>query len=299
MILIAGATGHLGVEICRRLRERRKAVRALVRSTADPTRAHALRDMGVELFVGDLTDTMSVAAACQDVEAVINAASLVLTPKNGNSSLQAVERDGALSLVEFSRVLGVRHFVYVTLPRNLRTHCPLLRARAEVEDRVSHCGLPYTILCTNYFMESWLDPALGFNYVDGAAHIFGDGNRPIGWVSCRDVAEISVRALESAAARNRFLEVAGPENLSPREVVRTFEDVSGRRYTIEQVPEDVLDAEYKNARNPLERSIAALKLEYAHGCAMDMTDTLRRIPIELTSVRDYARRVAAPRTATV
>jgi uncharacterized protein YbjT (DUF2867 family) len=148
-------------------------------------------------------------------------------------------------------------------------------------------------------MESWLDPALGFDYVNGAAQIYGDGAHPIGWVSCGDVAEIAVRALDNPAARNRFLDVAGPENLSPREVVRTFEDVSGRRFTVEQVPESVLDAEYKNAKNPLERSIAALKLEYAHGCAMDMTDTLRRIPVELTSVREYARRVASPKTAAV
>ena len=299
MILIAGATGHLGVEICGRLRERRQPVRALVRSTADPNRTHALRDMGVELFVGDLTDTMSVAAACQGVEAVINAASLILTPRSGNSSLQAVERDGALSLVEFARVLGVRHFVYVTLPRNLRTHCPLLRARAEVEDRISHCGLTYTILCTNYFMETWLDPSLGFDYVNGSAHIFGDGTRPIGWVSCGDVAEFAVRALETPAARNRFLDVAGPDNLSPRDVVRAFEDVSGMPFTIEHVPENVLEAEYKSAKNPLERSIAALKLEYAHGCAMDMTETLRRIPVELTPIRDYARRVAEPKTLAV
>jgi hypothetical protein len=32
---------------------------------------------------------------------------------------------------------------------------------------------------------------------------------------------------------------------------------------------------------------------------MDMADTLRRVPVELTAVRDYAQRVAAARTATV
>ena len=47
------------------------------------------------------------------------------------------------------------------------------------------------------------------------------------------------------------------------------------------------------------QAIAALKLEYAHGCSMDMADTLQRVPVELTSVRDYAQRVAAARTATV
>jgi uncharacterized protein YbjT (DUF2867 family) len=286
------------VEICRRLRERRTPVRALVRATTDTAKTRTLRDMGVELLVGDLSDTMSVAAACQDVVGVINAASSVLSSTKTNT-LQAVERDGALSLVEFARVLGVRHFVYVTLPRNLKTHCPLLRARAEVEDRVSHCGIGYTILCTNYFMECWLDPMLGFDYANGHVQMFGDGANPIGWVSCCDVAEIAVASLTAPAARNRFLDVAGPENISPREVVRLFENVSERPFVVEQVPEGELDAEYKNAKTPLERSIAALKLEYAHGCSMDMADTLRRVPVELTAVRDYAQRVAAARTATV
>jgi uncharacterized protein YbjT (DUF2867 family) len=288
----------LGLEICRRLRERKTAVRALVRSSADAARTAVLREMGVELFVGDLKDTMSVVAACQDMAGVINAASSVLSPRSGDS-LQAVERDGALSLIEFSRVLGVRRFVYITLPRTLKTHCPLLRARAEVEDRLVHCGMNYTMLCANYFMECWLDPMLGFDYQNGKVSIYGDGRQPIAWVSCGDVAEIAIRALDTEAARNRILDVGGPENLSPREAVRIFEDVAGASFAVESVPESVLEAEYKAASNPAERSIAALKLEYAHGCAMDSTETLRLIPVQLTSVRDYARNVAAPKTAAV
>jgi uncharacterized protein YbjT (DUF2867 family) len=286
------------MEICRRLRDRNMPVRALVRQSVNSGRADALRQMGVDLFVGDLTDMMSVAAACQDIGAVINAASSVFSAGNDNS-LQAVERDGALTLVEFARVLGVRRFVYITLPRTLRTHCPLLRARGEVEDRISHGRMSYTILCANYFMESWLDPALGFDYVNGRVAMYGDGRQPIAWVSCADVAELAVRALDSEAARNRFLDAGGPENLSPRDVVRIFEEVCDRPFDVEQVPESALDAEYKAAPTPLARSIAALKLEYAHGCAMDSSDTLRRIPIQLTSVRDYANRVAALKSAAV
>jgi hypothetical protein len=38
-------------------------------------------------------------------------------------------------------------------------------------------------------------------------------------------------------------------------------------------------------------SFAGLMIAYAHGDAIDMRPTLERVPVELTSVRDYARRV--------
>jgi NADH dehydrogenase len=52
MILVVGATGLLGSEICRRLRARGRPVRALVRPGS--TKAAALRAIGVETVEGDL-----------------------------------------------------------------------------------------------------------------------------------------------------------------------------------------------------------------------------------------------------
>ncbi|PYP16557.1 MAG: hypothetical protein DMD52_07275 [Gemmatimonadetes bacterium] len=43
MILVVGATGLLGGEICRRLRERGQPVRALARHTSDPSKVQRLR----------------------------------------------------------------------------------------------------------------------------------------------------------------------------------------------------------------------------------------------------------------
>ena len=42
MVVIAGSTGVLGFEICRRLRERGHSVRALVRATSARERVSAL-----------------------------------------------------------------------------------------------------------------------------------------------------------------------------------------------------------------------------------------------------------------
>ena len=52
MILVVGATGLVGSEICGQLAARGKQVRALVRATADPAKVDRLRALGAEITVG-------------------------------------------------------------------------------------------------------------------------------------------------------------------------------------------------------------------------------------------------------
>ena len=75
MILVVGATGLLGGEICRRLAAKGKPIRALVRGASDQAKVGALRDLGAELVQGDLRDRISLEAACQGVRTMISTAS--------------------------------------------------------------------------------------------------------------------------------------------------------------------------------------------------------------------------------
>jgi len=79
--------------------------------------------------------------------------------------------------------------------------------------------------------------------------------------------------------------------LSPLDAVRIFEEVSGRRFQLEFVSEEILAEQQQNAPDSLQRSLAGLSRCYAAGDAIDMTTILRSFPVALTSVRDYARRV--------
>jgi hypothetical protein len=87
------------------------------------------------------------------------------------------------------------------------------------------------------------------------------------------------------------LELGGPEPLSPLAVVRIFEEVGGRPFTVEHVPEDILSAQLEQADNDVSKSVTGLMLDYAHGDAKDMTEVLRHFPVRLTSVHDYATQV--------
>ena len=72
IILVAGATGLLGAEICLRLRKRGIDVRALARPTANPARVAQLRDAGAELVWGDLKDPESLRDAWPELGLQVN-----------------------------------------------------------------------------------------------------------------------------------------------------------------------------------------------------------------------------------
>src|SRR6476661_928533 len=174
MILIVGATGLLGSEICRRLRERGRDVRALVRATSP--RAPALRALGAEIAIGDLRNRGSLVAACRDVEAVISTAT-AMGSKDRSLSLNEIDRKGQLRLVDVARQSGVRTFVYLSLSPNLGPGAALVRYKREVERAVRLSGMRWTIIQPTAYMEVWLGPQLGWNHVAGRAIVLESGRR--------------------------------------------------------------------------------------------------------------------------
>src|SRR5260221_11044831 len=93
MILVVGATGLLGSEICRRLTQRGNPVRALVRTTSNHDRVARLQGLGAELLRGDLKDRTSLDAVCGGASAVILTASSTMSRQEG-ASFQSMTRKG-------------------------------------------------------------------------------------------------------------------------------------------------------------------------------------------------------------
>lgn len=292
MILTVGSTGILGSEIVRQLREQNKPVQALVRKTSDPEKVARLESLGATLVVGDLRDKSSLVAACKGVDIVITSATTTMSQTPGDT-IPAIDQLGQLQLVEAAIEAGVSHFIYVSYSANLDTNSPLTTAKRTIEQRVIGSGMTYTILRPSCFMEIWLSPAIGFDYPNNKANIYGNGENPLSWISLVDVARFAVLAVDEPAARNAVLELGGPDKLSPNEVVRVFEEVIGKPFQVEYVPVEALQAQKAGTDDPLQQSFSALMLDYAKGDPIDMQDTLQAFPIELTSVREYASQVTA------
>jgi len=286
MNLIVGASGMLGSEICRLLREQGKGVRALVRATSNPERIASLRGLGAEVVEGDLKDPASLEAACRGATAAISTASATISRQAGDS-IESVDRQGQLNLIDAAERAGVKQFVLISFP-NIDISFPLQSAKRAVEDRLRRGRLTYTILQPTCFMEVWLSPALGFDPAHGAAQIHGSGHNKISWISFQDVAQFAVAALDNDRAAQAIIKLGGPHAMSPLEVVHLAEQLTGKAITVQHVPEDALRAQQSAATDPLQQSFAALMLYYAHGDVIDMQNTLRVLPVQrLKSVREH------------
>ena len=294
MYLVVGATGILGSEICRLLTAEGKPVRGLVRATSDQAKVDKLKGYGAEIVHGDLRDRASLEAACQEVTAVISTVSAM--PRSyqpGENDIQTVDLDGLMNLIDAAKTAGVEHFVYTSFSGQIDLDFPLRNAKRAVEQRLKDSGLNYTILRPSFFMELWLGPTR-FDVTNARAQIYGTGDNPISWISLQDVAQFAVASLDNPAARNATLELGGPQALSQLQAVQIFEEVGGRSFEVQHVPEAALAEQQETATDPMQQTFAGLMRCYAQGDPIDMQKTLQAFPLELTSVRDYAQGVYGP-----
>jgi NADH dehydrogenase len=286
MILVVGSTGILGSEICRRLTASGKPVRGLVRSSSSPEKVDRLKAMGVETVLGDLRDPHSLAAACQGADTVITTATTTISMQPGDS-IPVTDQQGQLDLVQAARQAGVRKFVFVSIPQGMEP-CPLTTAKRTVEKALMSSGMDYTILCPGIFMEIWLSPALGFDYPNAKATIYGDGHSRNSFISVGDVAEYAVQSLDNPAASNGWFEMGYPETHSFLEVVRAFERAGGKSFELQFVPAVALEAQREAATDPLQKSFASMMHNLATGIRLDPASAQKAFPdIELKSVKDY------------
>ena len=299
MILVVGATGTVGGQICRRLVEENQHVRALVRASSDAETVDALKAAGIEIVPGDLRDGASLDAACRGVDAVITTASAMpFRYIPGENDIKTTDRDGMLRLIGAAVAAGVSHFVYTSFSGNLELASPLRDAKRTVEAALRASTLRYTILRPSCFQEAWLSPVVGFDYPNAKATIFGSGDRPVSYVASNDVAEFAVLSLTNPAAWNTALELGGPQAISQLEAMAIFERVGSRSFEVTHVPEEALVAQAQAASDPLQQTFPTLMRCVAQGDPIPMEETVARIPVKLTSVTEYAERVLGKVPAT-
>lgn len=174
MNLVVGATGLLGSEICRLLAAEGNPATALVRTTSDQSKVAELENLNIKIVSGDLKHRSSLNAACRGASAVISTASSMLSRQEGDS-IQTVDLQGQLNLIDAAKAANVRRFVYISFPQ-MDVEFPLQNAKRAVEDHLKNSSLNYTILQPTNFMEVWLSPALGFDATNATAQIYGAGD---------------------------------------------------------------------------------------------------------------------------
>jgi uncharacterized protein YbjT (DUF2867 family) len=288
MILIAGGTGLLGGAIGARLLDQGRPLRLLVR---DPARAAALQRAGAQLAAGDLRDPASLAAACDGVTHVITTANAFMG--RGGNTVDAVDRQGNRNLIDAARLAGVRQFVFTSalLPEMFKGE-PFFAAKFETEDYLRASGLTWTILQPTAFMDIWAqiigEPVLK----RGATMVFGPGTYPLNFVAIDNVADVAVLTIDNPAAFDRIVEIGGPENLTPNEVVGIFERLAGRPARRRHMPVPVLRALSVLLRPfnaAVARQMAAGAFTGSGPLTFDPAPMLERYPVRLVTLEEWAR----------
>ena len=106
-VLVTGSSGYLGRRLIPRLVERGTPVRALVH------RSRGELPKGVEEVQGDVTETASLARACEGVDVVINLASITADRKPPAGGYDRVNAEGPAALASAARTAGVRRIVHL------------------------------------------------------------------------------------------------------------------------------------------------------------------------------------------
>lgn len=262
-VFLTGGTGFVGSEVARRLRERGDSVRALVR---DPHRAGALRELGCQLVVGDLSDEPFLTAACAGADAVVHGAARceVGVPPERRAELEDTNVGGTERVLGAALSAGVRSAVHVStlaVLGNTRGQVVDERHRrpddvpvTSVYEQTSACahrraheigrrGLPLVSVLPGLVYGPG-DPSafgeLAARVLDGRLGALPFPHLGITPVHRDDVADGVLRALDHGVAGQSY--VLGGEPTTVRELLTVLAEVAGRRPPGRTVPSALLRA---------------------------------------------------------
>ena len=289
MILLIGSTGMVGNEVCRLLISKKLPVRAMVRKTSDTAKRNKLESLGVQLMDGDIRDKSSFPKVMKGISTVITTvSSMPFSYVPGENDIRQVDEEGMIDLIDAAKVAGVNHFIYTSFSKNIELAFPLNNAKRKVEKHLKTSGMNYTILRPSFFMEVWLSPAVGFDALNGKVNLCGSGSNPLAYISLKDVAKFAAECVSNPAAVNAELELGGPENLSQLQAVKVFEEVMHKKMVVQHIAIEGLQAQLESASDPMQKSFTGLMLSLAKGDTIEMKEILRKFPVGLTSVKEFA-----------
>jgi len=236
-VLVTGATGLAGANICKRLTDRGDHVRALARAGADTA---PLEELGVEVVAGDVSDADDVRKAAAGCDVAIHSAALLGGASQDLADFMAVNVNGTKHVLDAAEALGLGRVVAVSTGTFFDTSTGVAREDAPVSTEPS--SDPYTITKMLAFQDAMARAEAGRDVV--TAHpgaIFGPSpvasnalgrtsfNRvlmsalrqrieryltfPVSWVFADDIARGCILALDKGVAGERYMLDGQPEDI--------------------------------------------------------------------------------------
>ncbi len=107
--LVTGANGFTGSHLVKALQQRGDSVVGLVRESSDLTR---LKDTGIQLVKGDITDRNALHQGMQDVDTVFHTAAFVELGLVDAAKMERVNVEGTQAVLEVAKEMKISKMVY-------------------------------------------------------------------------------------------------------------------------------------------------------------------------------------------
>jgi dihydroflavonol-4-reductase len=254
MILVTGATGHIGNVLVRQLLKKGEQVRALIWRGED---TRSLRDLEVETIEGDVLDLSSLWEAFQGVRGVLHLAGMISIMPGRDSTIWRVNVEGTKNVIKAAIESGVKRLVYTSsihairrmeqgiidesLPYDLETpygEYDRSKAAATLEvQKAAQAGLDAVIVCPTGVIGPYdfRDSEIG-HVIRGAAlahpTLYVDG--AYDFVDVRDVAQGLILAEQTGLAGESY--IFSGHKISVRYLLETVREVTGRAFTSIKLP---------------------------------------------------------------
>jgi dihydroflavonol-4-reductase len=262
-VFLTGATGFLGSEVARLLRERGDQVRALVR---DRSRADALLRLGCEVVEGDLCDEPALVEHCRGVAAVVHTAAVsdIGVSQDRREAMVDVNVTGTERVLGAALSAGVGKAVHVgsvaafgdtqgrvaderwqraaaTEASSAFEHTSVLGQRRARE--IATCGLPLVVVQSGPVYgpgEPRVLMGVLASFLSGRLGALPFPELGVCPVHRDDLAAGVLLALDKGTPGESYVLAGEPVRLG--DVLRELADVSGRRPPVMSVPSGLLRA---------------------------------------------------------
>jgi uncharacterized protein YbjT (DUF2867 family) len=211
MILVTGASGHVGSELITALLEAGEPVRGLTRS--DKLKLPP----GAEQVTGDLNRPETLAPALDGVRGVF----LLSGYQNFPQLLNAIDESGVEQVVLLSSSAA---------PSGDLTNA-VARYHIVSEEAVRESGLPWTFLQPNSFMTNALQWAPQLRAGDIVTAPFAHAR--VASIDPSDIAAVAAQAFTTRGHSGRSYRLSGPQAHTPEERVEILSRVLGRKLRFE------------------------------------------------------------------
>lgn len=229
MILVVGAGGELGSLITRQLLGQHQEVRILVRPGSP---YEWLANLGAHPKFGNPKHPASLVDAFRGIETLITTATASV--RGEGNTLQTFDPEINHNLIDAAKAAGVKQFIFVSaLGASPNYPSPFFALEGKTEEYLKASGVPYTILQPGIFMETWINTVIKRPLEAGMpVTVVGDGKRLHAWISEQDVAMFAIQCVGNPNAINQTFPLAGPEPLRWRDVIETYERISGQKLQV-------------------------------------------------------------------